>query len=383
MSAALLPANSTDLERALADTMACATNLNVPLRSLWNADQIRADLLPYLAWAYSVEEEWEFAETEAERRALVASSVELHRYKGTPYAVRRGLQSLGFRDAEIHEGEQVLRHDGSFLRSGGDTYNAGARWALFSVTLDLGNSKGFDERIAARVRRAIDIWKNARSHLHRIELRVSLSEARQSAAEARLMVHIGLRLRDYREGLRDGTHRRARPTRYLRDGAWLYDASAPRAGVAEWSGLRFGTPASASAVGVHLALASARQPAVPRDGSIRFDSRLARDYRGALDPAPAMTRTVMDDARSAWPEIPGFLLLADPGAWATGAPLDGPLYGTATRQHPRDGSLLRAGAQRFGPDETTYYVQQGQTVYQTVWDYDQTQWDHDTTEWDE
>jgi len=197
MSAALLPANSTELERALADAMGHATNLDVPLRSLWDPEQIRADLLPYLAWAYSVEEEWEFAETEAERRALVASSVALHRYKGTPYAVRRGLQSLGFLDAEIHEGEQVLRHDGSFLRSGSDTYNAGARWALFSVTLDLGNSKGFDERIAARVRRAIDIWKNARSQLHRIELRVSLSEARQSAAEARLMVHIGLRLREW------------------------------------------------------------------------------------------------------------------------------------------------------------------------------------------
>lgn len=383
MSASLLPPNSTDLERAIAEATARSTDLAVPLRTLWNPEQIRADLLPYLAWAYSVEEEWEFAETEAERRALVASSVELHRYKGTPYAVRRGLQSLGFLDAEIHEGEQVLRHDGSFLRSGSETYNAGSRWALFSVTLDLGNTKGFDERIAARVRRAIDIWKNARSQLHRIELRVSLNEIRQPAAAASLRLSIGLRLQDYREGHRDGTRRRATPTRYLRDGAWLYDATAPRAGVTQWDGLRFGGPASSGFAGVHLALDSARRPAVPRDGSIRFDSRLARSYRGALDPQPVTARIDLDDARSAWPEIPGFLLQADPDAWGTGAPLDGPLYGTATRQHPRNGSILRGGAQAYGPDETTYYVQQGQTVYQTVWDYDQTQWDYDTTEWDE
>ena len=53
------------------------------------------------------------------------------------------------------------------------------------------------------------------------------------------------------------------------------------------------------------------------------------------------------------------------------------------RSHPRDGTVLRDSTRRFGPDELTYYTQQGNTVLQTVWDYDQTQWDGNTTEWDD
>jgi hypothetical protein len=54
-----------------------------------------------------------------------------------------------------------------------------------------------------------------------------------------------------------------------------------------------------------------------------------------------MLASLLDDARGAWPEIPGFLVYPDPDAWTSGRPLDGPLYGSAVRAHPRDGSVLR------------------------------------------
>ena len=66
----------------------------------------------------SIGEEWALATTEAERRSMVAAAVELHRYKGTPYAVRRGLVSAGFRDATVQEGQAVLRHDATVRRDG-------------------------------------------------------------------------------------------------------------------------------------------------------------------------------------------------------------------------------------------------------------------------
>lgn len=379
----LLPPNTTPLERALAESLGSIGDLPTPLRTLWDPQTIPAELLPYLAWALSVEEEWEFATTEQEQRDLVASSVALHRYKGTPYAVRQGLRSAGFLEAEIHEGQAVLRHDASFRRNALEDYNAGRRWALFSITLDLGNSKGFSGDTAARARRAIDTWKNARSHLHRIELRVSLNTHRNTVAEATPHLHVALALRSQRPGFRDGTHRRAVPTRYRRDGAWQYGDAAPRTGITTWSGLRFGDPRAQHRFGVHLTLEADRTPGPPRDGSVRFDARFARGYRGAIDPEPVMQPLLLDDARGAWPEIPSFLIEPDPAAWADGRPLDGPLYGSAVRQHPRDGTILRDGSRIFGPDELTYFTQQGQTVFQTVWDYDQTQWDYNATEWDE
>lgn len=379
----LLPPNVSTMERATAQALGSISDLPTPLRTLWDPQAIRADLLPYLAWALSVEEEWEFATTEQEQRDLVESSVALHSYKGTPYAVRQGLRSAGFRQAEIHEGRAVLRHDGGFQRNGIEDYNAGRRWALFSITLDLGNSKGFSGDIAARARRAIDTWKNARSHLYRIDLKATLSTERDADSTATALLHVAIHARSYRTGIRDGTHRRAAATRYLRNAARTYGDAMPRTGKTEWEGLQFGPPRTRRALGIHFAFESRRKPGPPRDGSIRFDSRFARDYQGAIDPTPSMHRITLDDARAPSTPLPGFLINPDPEAWAESRPLDGPLYGMATRQHPRDGTILRDGARVFGPDEMTYYTQQGQTVYQTVWDYDQTQWDYDTTEWDE
>lgn len=381
--ARLLPHNASRLERDVADALGDLGDIPTPLRTLWDSQSIPAELLPYLAWALSVEEEWEYADTEQERRDLVASSVALHRHKGTPYAVRQGLESAGFAKAKIREGEATLRHDGSFQRNGLEDYNAGRRWALFSVTLDLGNTKGFSGDSAGRARKAISTWKNARSHLQRIALEVSITESRDTDASASPCLGVHLAMQDYREGIRDGTLPRAAPTHRRHDGAWQYGAEIQHTGRTTWEGLRFGGPRAQHALGIHFDLHAARKPGPPRDGSIRFDADFSRDYRGAIDPAPTMKRSTASDARRPWPVIPGFLIDPIDGAWDDGRALDGPVYGSAVRKHPRDGQLLRSGEHDYGPDELTYYTQQGHTVFQTVWDYDQTQWDYDTTEWDD
>lgn len=64
-------------------------------------DQAPADALPYLAWQFHVEG-WEMAQTEAERRALVKSAIELHKYKGTAWAVEKVFEVLRI-EAEIKE----------------------------------------------------------------------------------------------------------------------------------------------------------------------------------------------------------------------------------------------------------------------------------------
>ncbi len=383
MTASLLPSNASAAEMALALSLARLSDIPVPNRDLWNPRTIPAHLLPWLAWSLSIGEEWALATTEAERRSMVAAAVELHRYKGTPYAVRRGLVSAGFRDATVQEGQAVLRHDATVRRDGSDDYNVGRRWALFSVTLDLGNDKGFDPEVARLARIAIDVWKNARSHLRSLELRATLTENRTSVAAASPMLRAGLALASLRPGFRDGTHRRASPARVLHDGVWRYGDIASRTGAVQWVGLSFGTARITTRLDVGLGLEGRRVQGVWRDGSVRFSGVMRRGFTDAMEPQPRMVACRLDDARSPWPEIPGFLVYPDPDAWAGGQPLDGPVYGSAVRSHPRDGTVIRDSTRRFGPDELTYYTQQGNTVLQTVWDYDHTQWDGNTTEWDD
>ncbi|MCS0905680.1 phage tail protein I, partial [Escherichia coli] len=50
----LLPPGSTPLERRLAQTCSGISDLQVPLRDLWNPATCPVSFLPYLAWAFSV-----------------------------------------------------------------------------------------------------------------------------------------------------------------------------------------------------------------------------------------------------------------------------------------------------------------------------------------
>lgn len=49
----LLPPGSTPLERRLAQTCSGISDLQVPLRDLWNPATCPVSFLPYLAWAFS------------------------------------------------------------------------------------------------------------------------------------------------------------------------------------------------------------------------------------------------------------------------------------------------------------------------------------------
>ena len=58
-------------------------------------DQIEdEELLDLLGWQFHIEG-WDLAKSIEEKRKLVKSAIELHRYKGTPYAVKKVLEALG------------------------------------------------------------------------------------------------------------------------------------------------------------------------------------------------------------------------------------------------------------------------------------------------
>jgi len=112
MSDRLLPVGSSQLEVAAAEACARLQQLPVPLRTLWNPQTCPLPLLPYLAWAWSVDR-WDQEWTEETRRAVVAASQFIHRRKGTISAIRRVVEPLGY-VINVHEWWQTSEPPGTF-----------------------------------------------------------------------------------------------------------------------------------------------------------------------------------------------------------------------------------------------------------------------------
>ena len=90
----LLPANATVLERVIEAAQARLADVPVPVDQLWDPWRCPAELLPWLAWAWSVDE-WDPAWPEEVKRRVIAAAPEVHRLKGTRAAVERALQAIG------------------------------------------------------------------------------------------------------------------------------------------------------------------------------------------------------------------------------------------------------------------------------------------------
>jgi phage tail P2-like protein len=162
----LLPPNSTQQERALSHTVARISDVLVPLRTLNNDQTLAASLLPWLAWARSVNE-WDSKWSESNKRAVIAASVSLHRTKGTIYSIKLALASAGYPDAEILEGDANNKYDGLITHDGKATYGTpnALNWAYYRVRLGhpISNAQ------AAQVKRILSNTAPARCVLAALE----------------------------------------------------------------------------------------------------------------------------------------------------------------------------------------------------------------------
>lgn len=110
----LLPLGSSDLEKKAAECLCEAVSNQIPIPELINPDKCPVNLLPYLAWAFSVDR-WEDAWSESFKRQTIKHAFYIHKKKGTVGAVRRIVESLGY-DFEIREWfkEKRKRQAGTF-----------------------------------------------------------------------------------------------------------------------------------------------------------------------------------------------------------------------------------------------------------------------------
>ncbi|WP_415843398.1 phage tail protein I, partial [Xenorhabdus thuongxuanensis] len=95
MSNRLLPVGSSPLEVAAAEALSSLAAVPVPLRDLWHPDRCPVKLLPYLAWAWSVDR-WDMDWPEHAKRESIRVAMFVHKHKGTIGAIRRVVEPFGY-----------------------------------------------------------------------------------------------------------------------------------------------------------------------------------------------------------------------------------------------------------------------------------------------
>lgn len=161
----LLPPNATDLERKLEQVSARIDDIPIPIPQLWNPLTCPVNHLPWLAWQVSVDE-WDSNWSEQTKRNVIAKSIDVHRHKGTPGAIKQALQSMGYKDVQIIEPKR-WKHNGQFLRDGSITHGTEMHWAEFDVHLNAGENPA--PEVAAKINRSIQNYKPVRSHLRHLK----------------------------------------------------------------------------------------------------------------------------------------------------------------------------------------------------------------------
>lgn len=90
----LLPSNANPVERAIEGATARISDVPVPLRQLVDPATCPMHVLPYLAWALSIDT-WDSDWPEGVKRARVAQAISIQRRKGTASSVRDVVRSFG------------------------------------------------------------------------------------------------------------------------------------------------------------------------------------------------------------------------------------------------------------------------------------------------
>lgn len=91
----LLPTGSTNLEKRAAECLREAVENPIIIADLINPDRCPERLLPYLAWALSVDK-WDEMWSEEAKRIAVRNSFLIHKQKGTITALRRVVEPIGY-----------------------------------------------------------------------------------------------------------------------------------------------------------------------------------------------------------------------------------------------------------------------------------------------
>lgn len=132
-------------------------------------DSVDPSALYLLGDQFSVlgDDGWLLAESNDQKRDLIKTAIELHRYKGTPWAIREVIRRLGFGEVEIIEGLGNFNYDGRYQYNGYKVYGGDETvWAVYRVIL---LTEPITNDQATLLRRVLKSFAPARCHLESLD----------------------------------------------------------------------------------------------------------------------------------------------------------------------------------------------------------------------
>ena len=148
----ILPPNHTEFEAAMERLIQNSRPDLTPVSQLMDPDTCPAELLGWLAWAFSADI-WDASWDEATKRRVIKQSLEVHRRKGTVGAVRRALEAMGFLPKVV---------EWSQMEPQGAPHS-------FALILEILENADSPEKIAQALR-AVETTKPVRSHLASVQI---------------------------------------------------------------------------------------------------------------------------------------------------------------------------------------------------------------------
>ncbi|WP_322080226.1 phage tail protein I [Burkholderia cenocepacia] len=156
--------------KVLAQLVERLDNVDLSPLLVYLIDGVAPSALPFLADQFSVmgEDGWNLAESDDAKRALIKGAIELHRYKGTPWAVREVIRRLGLGEVELVEGISRVHYDGKRRYNGWMVHGDLGLWAVYRVIL---LDRAITNDQAALLRATLDAFAPARCVLASLEYR--------------------------------------------------------------------------------------------------------------------------------------------------------------------------------------------------------------------
>lgn len=120
-------------------------------------DTVAPSALPYLADQFDIDglQGFGMAETEQQQRDIIKKSIALHKFIGTPWAIREACRTVGFPIVILEEGVTAL--------PGGP--ESPEDWARFRVFVEADDSRHITAEESRKIHLFVEFYKNERSHL--------------------------------------------------------------------------------------------------------------------------------------------------------------------------------------------------------------------------
>lgn len=157
-----------ELARALSELVAARwDNWDLSLFMAYLPDVCAPAALPYLADQFDIDgvRGFAMAGNEEQQRDLIKQSIGLHKYMGTPWAIREACKTIGFpviifQEGVTAPGEEPKTED----------------WAQFRILIEADMSRKISAEEARKLRLFVEAYKNERSHLIELGFYQSLKE---------------------------------------------------------------------------------------------------------------------------------------------------------------------------------------------------------------